>query len=116
MCPSGMEIQTVLFDKDNYSESEAKTWLLNHDLRSKKVDETENNFRFRQKSPLRFNEDSFRTIRLKKGIQAVVACPIELKKSIKTQEEVKEIIEVVEDKIKEQKIKSPFELLFHINK
>jgi hypothetical protein len=51
-------IQSVIFDKDNWSLTDAKKWLKDHDFKTS-VDEKENTFRFRQKEPDQFS--SFRT-------------------------------------------------------
>lgn len=56
-------VQTVIFSKDEgWTEEKAKVWLKNNDMYSGKVDETDNYFRYRQKNPDDFEENSFRTI------------------------------------------------------
>lgn len=67
-----MIVQSILFDKDKFSESEAKAWLESHDYSHGKVDETEENLRFRQKEPEAFEDGSFRTVELSTGIKAVM--------------------------------------------
>ena len=54
--------QTVVFDKEEWSEADAKEWLKDHDLKASKVDETDDSFRFRQRDPGDFESGSFRTI------------------------------------------------------
>lgn len=55
-------IQTVIFDKAQWDQAKAKTWLKDHDLASGKVDETKDSLRFRQRDPDEFDPDSMRTI------------------------------------------------------
>lgn len=65
--------QSILFDKNIYSLEYAKDWLYKHNYsNSTQVDETENNYRFRQQNPDNFDENSFRTITLTNGIKAVI--------------------------------------------
>ncbi|HDY90302.1 MAG TPA: hypothetical protein ENH82_19555 [bacterium] len=52
--------QSVSFDKNKWDESQAKKWLNDHNMRSDKVDVTENTIRFRQRDPDDF--DKLRTI------------------------------------------------------
>lgn len=78
----GTIIQTILFDKDKFTEKEAKKWADNNDFKYGKVDETENKYRLRQEKPAEFKNKTFRTIELTDGVKAVIACPIE-KKSMK---------------------------------
>jgi hypothetical protein len=44
-------VQSVLFDKSQWTISQAKRWLLDHDFVYKKVDVTDKYIRFRQISP-----------------------------------------------------------------
>lgn len=78
-CHVGTEIQSVIFKKDKATLSEAKDWLREHDFKKVAVDEKENTYRFRQQRPSKFKHDSFRTIELTEGVEAVIACPIEKK-------------------------------------
>lgn len=55
-------LQSVLFDKDIWTRAKARAWLKENDLKSDKLDETEDNFRFRQRDPGDFKPRSFRTI------------------------------------------------------
>lgn len=77
---SGMEnykIQSVIFDKKKYSIDNAKKWLRKNGYLSPKVDETENQLRFRQKDPDLLESVGFsqyRTVPLgKSGIQLIIA-------------------------------------------
>lgn len=47
----GSEVQSVLFDKDNWTTATAQAWLKSHDFSGTEVDEKENTLRFRQKDP-----------------------------------------------------------------
>ena len=47
----GSDVQSVVFDKEKWSEADAKKWLKNHNMSTEKVDEKENTLRFRQKDP-----------------------------------------------------------------
>jgi hypothetical protein len=58
---NGSEIQSVLFDKDKWTVERAKAWLKRNDLKSSKLDETEDKLRFRQKDPAQFKR--FRNIK-----------------------------------------------------
>jgi HK97 family phage prohead protease len=55
-------IQTVLFDKTSWTESDAKVWLGEHDFESSKVDETDDKYRFRQFDPDACDPDSYVTL------------------------------------------------------
>lgn len=65
-------IQTYIFDKKKFTETEAKKWLQDHDKHSGKVDENESSYRFRQIEPEKFDPNSFRTIEIEDGIKAVI--------------------------------------------
>lgn len=77
-CPRGMEVQTLLFDRDDFTTKQAKRWAKDHDFRYGKVDTTDDYHRLRQREPSAFTSGSFRTITFgapKEGIKAVVGCP-----------------------------------------
>lgn len=44
-------VQSVLIPKNKFSLQEAQKWLINNGFTVKKVDVTENNYRFRQHQP-----------------------------------------------------------------
>src|SRR5574337_1130132 len=52
------EVQSVLFDKAHWSLADARRWLRDHKFKSGLVDEKENTYRFRQKSPGLYKEFS----------------------------------------------------------
>lgn len=67
------QTQSIIFDKNSYTISEAENWLKSRNYsNTTMVDEKENTYRFRQQSPSDFDEKSFRTITLQPGIQAVI--------------------------------------------
>jgi hypothetical protein len=74
-CPVGTQVQTLIFDRDQFSRSEAIAWARRNAYRTDKVDTTANSFRIRQSSPGRFTRDSFRTISLSDRVKAVIGCP-----------------------------------------
>ena len=49
--PDSSYVQSILFDKDIMSISDAIEWLIKHNFKIKKIDETENYYRFRQRNP-----------------------------------------------------------------
>lgn len=58
------KVQSVAFDKDAFTEKQARKWLKKHGFKSDgKIHETKKNWRFRQKPPSNFT--SFRAERLK---------------------------------------------------
>jgi 16S rRNA G966 N2-methylase RsmD len=75
ICPVGTKVQSLIFSKENYNETSAKKWAENHNYKFGYADEKEETFRIRQKNPKFFDSDSFRTIDITDGIQAVIACP-----------------------------------------
>jgi HK97 family phage prohead protease len=77
-----MIIQSLVFDQEKFSKEEAAKWLEEHGYQDNGVDETEGSFRYRQREPGEFDEESFRTIEIKPGIIAVIG---------KMKEEEKEI-------------------------
>ncbi len=83
ICPDGLEIQTVLFNKEKFTPRLANTWLGKYKLSNKSIDESENKLRYRQADPEDFKKDSFRTIEITKNVSIIVACPKEetMKKS-----------------------------------
>lgn len=66
-----LSIQSLLFPKDKFTESQAKKWARDHGFKVMKVDVTENFIRLRQKSPSNFK--NFRTKELEGsgGVKAI---------------------------------------------
>lgn len=57
------QVQSVVFDKSDWDLDEARDWIVDHDFVDQGVDETGDSYRFRQRDPDSFTEDSFRTIK-----------------------------------------------------
>lgn len=67
-----MQTHSFLFPKDKFSRREASRWIAKHNAEERKVDTTENYYRFRQSPPSHFREETFRTITIGSGVKAVV--------------------------------------------
>lgn len=75
---AGTEIQSILLDKETFPTlEEATAWITAHDFHADKYDETENQWRFRQFDPINCSEDTFATINLTTGVNAVICVPQE---------------------------------------
>lgn len=74
-CRVGTEVQSVILDNQFFSRAQAKGWIERHGFQAKKIDTTDESFRFRQHEPSEFVGDSFRTITLRPGVKAVIGCP-----------------------------------------
>ena len=75
VCPVGTQVQTLILSQQFFNQREASSWIRRHGFRLTKIDETANFWRFRQQNPDAFEKDSFRTIRLRPGVEAVIGCP-----------------------------------------
>ena len=73
--PRSTVIQSLVFDKDFFTKSQAKRWAAQHDFVLTGVDTKENTYRIRQHEPSSFTQGTFRTIELSEGVQAVVGMP-----------------------------------------
>lgn len=73
-CPTGTQVQTLLFNKKHFSETEAKAWAKRNDYHSE-VDVKPETYRIRQAPPFKFKKGSFKTIQFEPGLEAVIACP-----------------------------------------
>lgn len=73
--PDSTEIQTLIFEKDKFTKTQAKNWCIANGFlgRLSTIDETAHSWRMRQHAPKLFKTDSFRTIELKDGVKAIVA-------------------------------------------
>jgi hypothetical protein len=76
-------IQSLIFDKEKFTEAEAKAWAKDHDFKNSDVDVTTDSIRLRQKDPGAFKDGSFRTIPLKTGVKAVIGKLKDTKKTEK---------------------------------
>jgi hypothetical protein len=68
------QIQSIILSKEVFTKSEAKKWMKENKFKGK-IDETENNYRFRLINPKKFVDGSFRTKKIKEGIQFVFGIP-----------------------------------------
>lgn len=64
-----MKLQSIIFKKSIYTEDKARKWLVKHKYKSKKVDITENYYRFRQRIPKK--TDKYYTKKITKGISII---------------------------------------------
>jgi hypothetical protein len=65
-----MRVQSLLFPRDRWTKPKARAWLKEHGYKSRKVDETDRYYRFRQEDP-----DQFTVLRTKdfgENIKAIV--------------------------------------------
>jgi hypothetical protein len=72
------EVQSFLFDRQEWSVTAAKKWLREHGKKTPAVDTTSEYHRFRQAPPFQFEKGTFRTIPIgakSNGIKAVIAVP-----------------------------------------
>lgn len=77
LCSEGLEVESLLFDKKIYSLENSMDWIYRHNyINATDVDETKNEYRFRQQEPEKFDKESYITKKFTNGIQAVMACPI----------------------------------------
>jgi HK97 family phage prohead protease len=67
-----MVIQSLIFVKEMFTKEEAIKWAKDHGFKFEGVDETEDSYRIRQENPEDFKPNSFRTIDITKGVQAVI--------------------------------------------
>ena len=71
------EVQSLIFNKDDFTRDEAKRWALEHGYKAPKVDEKENTWRIRQWLPEKCPDipgmkSPYRTISLTRGVQAAL--------------------------------------------
>lgn len=73
--PRSTVVQSLIFDKDYFTKSQAKRWAAQNEFVSTGVDTKENTYRIRQYDPSDFARGTFRTIALSDGVQAVIGMP-----------------------------------------
>lgn len=56
------DIQSVLFPKNKFTKKLCRAWLSHHDLKLKKIHETENYYKFRQMSKKIFKSFSIKLL------------------------------------------------------
>jgi hypothetical protein len=69
-------VQSVLLNKDKFTLRKAIDWIIEHNYKVKKIDVTENYFRFRQISPVTLKKDKYINYinkEIKDGIMLVIA-------------------------------------------
>ena len=69
-------VQSVLFDNSIWSVLDSANWLLNHDYKVLKIDESNNFIRYRQESPSvlqRQGYTQFHNKKLGNGIELIIA-------------------------------------------
>lgn len=69
---SNPQIQSLIFSKKEFSESDAKRWAKGHGFIAPKTDITENSIRIRQLSPSKIKSGDCRTIPLGSDVKAVL--------------------------------------------
>jgi hypothetical protein len=67
---SPSQVQSIVFDKSEWTIKKAKKWLKEHNYKVSKVDKTETTLRFRQEDPNNYTE--FRVKTLPGGIMLVL--------------------------------------------
>lgn len=75
-CKQSTKVQSILFDKNTFTKKQAINWLKKHNKKYN-LDETDNNYRFRQEDPELFDKKTFKTIQFTNGIKAIIACPLD---------------------------------------
>ena len=79
VCPRGVQIHSLLFPLDRYTEARARRWAVEHGFNLREVELTRNFVRIKQNPVSLFVRDSFRNVPLRgverHGIRAVMGCP-----------------------------------------
>jgi hypothetical protein len=74
-CPTGTKVQTLVFERSDFSEAQAAAWAKRHGFKVHFLDVKRDTIHIRQEEPEEFVTGSFRTIRLRPGVKAVIGCP-----------------------------------------
>jgi hypothetical protein len=69
--PDSLVIQTLLFDRDEFTRNEARDWAKAHGFRYGKVHTTATVHRLRQEDPALYRRGTFATFPLRPYVQAV---------------------------------------------
>ena len=72
----GSKVQSLILNKDDFTERRAKDKVKELGFKSSKVDRTTNTFRFRQIDPNKCKQGQFATIPITDGVQAVICEPM----------------------------------------
>ena len=71
-----METQSVIIPKNQFTKSKADKWIKDNGYKlsfyKKKMEETDNFYRYRQMAPSKFDKKSFRNKKLPDGIELVL--------------------------------------------
>lgn len=70
MSNNNHNVQSIIFDKKYFTLKESENWLKYHGHKNFKVDKTQNFYRFRQLSPLMF--DNFFTRNVERGVKMII--------------------------------------------
>lgn len=69
------KVQALVFDKQRFSASAARTWAVRNGFRAPATEETLHTLRLRQSDAGRFKPGTFRTIEMDDGVLAVIGVP-----------------------------------------
>lgn len=106
-------VQSVLFAKTAWNASKARAWLKEHKFRADKLDETENNLRFRQRNPKDFKPGSFRTINAGSRLsEATIGTLLIILEKVYMEEEAKDM---TKQKVKTHSFHRTTVKLFHFH-
>jgi hypothetical protein len=73
---AGLRIQSLVFDRETFpTMGSVRAWVIEHEFYDDKIHGTDHSWRVRQHDPMNFQSDSYRTITLTDGVQAIVARP-----------------------------------------
>jgi len=78
--PRGLKTQSLAFDNRAFSKSEARSWASSHGFKAPATEEGPTRLWLKQAPKGRFQQGTFRTIQITKGVQAKVALPKKRKK------------------------------------
>ncbi len=73
----GTTFQSLSFDKDQWTASEARQWASVNGFRASRTKDGGRTIDIEQHDPREFRRTTFRTVQLDDGVQAVVAVPVE---------------------------------------
>lgn len=73
--PTGMRVQSLVFDAKRFSPREARSWASAHGFKAPAHERLATTLRLRQQNKTSFAPGTFRTIAMRGGVQAVVAVP-----------------------------------------
>ena len=73
----GTTFQSLSFDKEQWTASEARQWASVNGFRASRTQDEGRTIAIEQHDPRKFRRTTFRTVQLDDGVQAVVAVPVE---------------------------------------